>query len=460
MYYFYLLSKIKNAKFTIMTQNKAHLLKKIIIASQDEQLADIDKNILRTVGYKTNVQVFTSGIDLALHLVDIDLTQLERDTIVFCHRNLQDMTAEELIDLIRLHPLAVHQPVVAIASNKSDHVAFDQKPFTKVIERPLSVQTLDEACAYAYKFEAIKRKQLASIVHTEDFQMSSGDFFKKLGEIQTQVNQANPDGELDRLSPAQALYVGYDLLRDKKVNTAIPVLLKALSDENVMPQASLALAKAYAANRKPDLVKKYLLEAIHGYANTNNDSKMLDLMRKYKARFPNLDNPLIVDAQRYVREKRISDLMFKLQMVNEFYPIGDESGVLAKVCLDNEDPLDVARQIQDALGGEFSWMSEIIMNSVQKGVSSKYDQNYKPPSKIQLDNAPRGVKPKQSEQKPAPAKVESFLNPPSEAQTRTSQISQKQKERTDSMLHQIAFGGANKPAAKPAAKPQEAQKKP
>ncbi len=371
-----------------MSNYRIYLSKTVILASKDVKDGEMDKRTLKSLGFTTDLKVFTSGIELALFLVDIDISHLERHYIVLCNPKLKDMTAKEFIDLIRLHPLNIHQPVIAMSTSENETASFQDMPFTKVVQRPSSMQVLEDALTYATRYEQQKRKQIEQLMSNPDFYFSSKDFFSKLTEHQKEEEKRNPDAVLERLSPAQALYAGYDLLRDKHINKAIPTLLKALADENVVPQASVALARAYAASGKPDLVRKYLCEAIIGFAFLNNDDKMLNLASRYKERFVNLEHPLINDIGRYVETSRLKDFMKKLILLNDYYPLEEESSNLIRVCLQTKKPVETAKEMGEALPEDFKWMADVINTSVERTMSGKAD-----PKKKKAPDA-AGAKPK------------------------------------------------------------------
>ncbi len=371
-----------------MSNYRIYLSKTVIVASKDAKDGEMDKKTLKSLGFTSDLKVFTSGIELALFLVDIDISHLERHYIVLCNPKLKDMTASEFIDLIRLHPLNSNQPVIAMSTSENETAAFEAKGFTKVVQRPASMQVLEDALTYATRFEQQKRKQIEQLMANPDFHFNSKDFFGKLTEHQKEEERKNPDAVLERLSPAQALYAGYDLLRDKHINKAIPTLLKALADENVVPQASVALARAYAASGKPDMVRKYLCEAINGFSFLNNDEKMVNLASRYKERFANLEHPIIADAQRYITAGRVKDFMNKLVLLNECYPLEEESSNLIRVCLQNPNPNNLAKDMAGALPGDFKWMGDVISTSVERNVSGKADGAKKPKA------SPDGAKPK------------------------------------------------------------------
>ncbi|MEG2140984.1 MAG: response regulator, partial [Bilophila sp.] len=95
-----------------------------LLLVRHEDLAVVDRRALREAGIRS-VRVLSSGVEAAriLHTAATESAKLEmtfRDdpNLVLCHEQLADMTGDEFVRLIRLHPLLMPFPILmAVASD-------------------------------------------------------------------------------------------------------------------------------------------------------------------------------------------------------------------------------------------------------------------------------------------------------------------------------------------------------
>ncbi len=347
------------------------IFKNIIILTQDDNKAIIDRQAFKHAGYKS-VITHTSGLSLALELADVHINRLQRETLVFCQPQLADMTALEFLKLIRLHPLLFHQPLVFIGSDEKESKHYLEAGFSYAITRPFTALALEEAINFCIKFEEARRKKIQALVHAKKILPNSSTFFAQLEELRLQ-RLSKPE----KADVQTALYDALELLKRGQVQKATPLLLKATNNPDTAGKAFETLASMYKEEGDTKQYLRCLVEAIKSYAYINENSKMLELAEVYKASTEYPLHPLINDLVRYIKENRLQDFAQKLVLLEPIITATREMQGIVNACLASENPQSSAKELGEYLANKnYSFASELL-NVVERKHNEKIkDRQY------------------------------------------------------------------------------------
>ncbi len=370
-------------------KQEGFIFKKAILVAQSDAHVSIERKALRNAGFK-QVSIFTSGIDLAYHLSEVHLQSLEREDLIFCQAEFQDMNCIEFIHLMRLHPLLAHQPFIAIAGNQEEALLFEKEGFTFSLLRPLDMNSIQKAVADSEYFMKKEKTRLAnSLQSDEDFENAadSQKFYEKLDSLTAKRKMAT-----EKLTALDALHDAMQLIREGQEQKAMPLLAKASVEEHTAPKVFEAMAGIYTKQKNTTQVEKYLKEAIKAHAMIASFERMRDLTFKYKQKFPDKVNPLSEDFVKVFRagEAKLKNICLALLVLDELYPAKKYFQELYSQALDfgKKELIETIRSTSGRNNDFHSDFDKLEREKNEKPKKSLFNknENIQSPKQLEIDN--------------------------------------------------------------------------
>ncbi len=310
-----------------------HAITSAVLLVDSENNARMDKKALRDAGIK-HVQVITSGLLAAryLSLKKDDEDDAPIADIIFCHPRLEDMSALQWLELIRLHPRLSLIPVVAIVGCTEEaqllgHVAGG---FDDILMRPYAPQ---EVHSILDMIKEVYMPALRSKVQVDE---------AKFTALLTQLESYQGEGAKAEMNFRE----GLRHIKEKSWDMAIQVLRRALYHKDVKGEAEYALAVAW--NGKGNLKKQtyYLSEACVTFVRTQKWARAKLSYAQLLRVFPTAENPFIRMAENHVRAQQYRDAAGTLVLGLGLGNAQDVVARMAKACLYTENPPFTLSQIQ------------------------------------------------------------------------------------------------------------------
>ncbi len=273
-----------------------HSYSSALLLVEIEGNARMDRSTLREAGLG-RIQVLTSGI-LAGRFLDIkskDESEQGID-IIFCHPRLEDMSASQFVELIRLSPLLKHIPIIAIAGNSEEGNLFQSIGcgFAQVLTRPYSLYDLQKALAQTQelKHESENITPAQPTKNKEDFDVALKTLESYKGQNARAVMYFNE---------------GLKLLKEKSWDMAIVALSKVLYNQELKGEAEYGLAIAWQGKNNAEKYTYFLNEACLSLVRTQKWARARHAYTKLLQVMPHALNPFVRTAEGLIRGQNFRD---------------------------------------------------------------------------------------------------------------------------------------------------------
>ncbi len=318
-----------------MENMQAHSFTSALLLVEVEGNARMDKSALREVGI-AKVQVLTSGI-LAGRFLEHKSKSQESDNIdiIFCHARLEDMSALQFAELVKLNPSFKNIPVVAIVGNAEEGNLFQSiaNAFTAIITRPYSINELQKA-----------------LVETRE-KLRTSFYAPKSEQVKTEEKF---DAVLKRLEGYQGQGVkatmhfneGLRFLKEKSWDLAIVSLSKVLYNLELKGEAEYGLAVAWQGKNNMDKYAYFMNEACLSLVRTQKWARARHAYTKLLHVMPTALNPFLVTAEGLIRAQQFRDAGATLLLGINLSKPQDVLDRIAKACFYTENISYTLSQIQ------------------------------------------------------------------------------------------------------------------
>ncbi len=292
-----------------------------LLLVQDETNAVIDRRALREAGI-ANIKIFTSGVMAARLLVD---TQQDDDEaapdVVLCHTNMADMSSEDFVALIRLHPALLFTPVIFIAGYNSDaeKAKVLGSGFSGLLTRPYSVSDLRQAL-----FSVAQDEADLSILRAAKKNLNTGRFDRALAAYEPLSA---------RLNPEETFKVAMENLKAREWDRAIQAFNKTMKLSALKGESELGLATAWKGKGDLKLYKHYMERSGHTFAMAAKWQKARTVYAKLLVEEPTAKSPFIAATERLMREGRYDEAAEAFAAGYDMSPEAEARKCLAKSCL-------------------------------------------------------------------------------------------------------------------------------
>ncbi len=279
-----------------MESNREHSYTSALLLVEIEGNARMDRSFLREAGF-TRIQVLTSGI-LAGRFLDIQSKEQSSEAVdvVFCHPRLDDMSAPQFIELIRLSPLLKNIPIIAIAGSSEEGILFQSmgSGFTNILTRPYSLHDLQSSLSRAQESQQ-NSLQLESSMYPK----SQKEFDLALKTLEGYKGQ--------NAKTFMYFNEGLKLLKEKSWDMAIVALSKVLYNQELKGEAEYGLAVAWQGKNNPEKYTYFMNEACLSLVRAQKWARARHAYSKLVQVMPHALNPFVRTAEGLIRGQNFRD---------------------------------------------------------------------------------------------------------------------------------------------------------
>lgn len=304
------------------------IFKSALILVARESLATVDKQALRACGVR-DFQILSSGVEAALVLASSG-----RPDMTLCADTLADMSGDEFVRLVRLHPALVPYPIIVAVTNATkDTVDMARAAgYSGLLQRPYTHGALDEQLERARQCRDATAAALAER-DTSDISV----FMAALARYQAAFN---PEEE----AVAQKLRHGLLSVRQQRWAEGIGELEDVLRRDGTQVEAMLGLSAAWRARGNESKSRSFLRNAVAVLADKREWDKAQTLAARLVRDAPDLPNPLFEEAARLITTGAVQELPAAIEaglaLNHTVYPVE----MLSRACAANANP-DAAREV-------------------------------------------------------------------------------------------------------------------
>ncbi len=323
------------------TPNKpiTHPYTSAFLLVDNEGNARMDKSALREAGVK-HVQVLTSGM-LAARYLALQTQSEQADghiDIIFCHPRLEDMSALQWMELIRLHPLLARLPVLCITGSADEAKLLGHMigGFDDIIMRPYSRDDLHRAL------------HMVEDVYDPENRGQVQESAEAFNALLKQLEGYQGEGAKAEMNFRE----GLRHIKEKSWDMAIQVLTRALYFKDLKGEAEYALAAAWQGNKNRDKQIYYLNEACLSFVRTQKWARARLAYTQLLQVMPHAENPFIRMAENHIRSQNYRDAAGSLVLGLELGNAEDVVTRIARACMYTENPPFTLTQIEKAFTAE------------------------------------------------------------------------------------------------------------
>lgn len=332
----------------------AHGFVSALILAPREELSAVDRRALRQTGIR-NVAVHTSGAAAAralarqrrTHAGPRDAARSLADAtppvdVVLCHERLADMTALDLLQLLRSYPRLLDLPVLVVSSaaTREAVLAAVGAGCSGFLGRPYTVDTLDGQLLRARR--ALQTRTARTVAEGARM-LSDEEFDQALERFANAATEAADEAE------AHFLEGTAHLLREQW-DAAITAFNRTLRYNALHADACLGLADAWRGKGDLDKSREFRSRAGEIYARARQWRRAQKIFAELLAESPpDTPNPLLTEAARLLRDGRIDDAAAALLAGRELTPGAPLHEHVARACQFTSAPERTAAAVCRAL---------------------------------------------------------------------------------------------------------------
>ncbi len=348
-----------------------HFFTSALLLVDDEGNARMDKNTLREAGIG-KIQVLTSGLLAARFLShyakEIDAKHID---IIVCHPHLGDMSALQWIELMRLHPVLKHLPVLGIAGSEDTAKllrAFGGG-FTEILVRPYSQ---DDLRRILYKMQEItlaaqsQRQSQSEYGQREQAEKDNAIFAKGLKRLESFQSEG---GRAESF-----VQDGLQWLKIQEWDKAITTLNKALYSQEMRGEAEYGLAVAWQGKKNVEKYCYYLSEACVSLVRSQKWAKARMAYTQLLKVMPKAANPFVIVAEALVRAQKYREAEGTLVLGLPLGNAQDTTERLARACYYSDDPSFALEKIQKSFTAPLLHPIVQALSEALKKVGEEHEQ--------------------------------------------------------------------------------------
>lgn len=301
-----------------------------LLLAPREDLAAVDRRALREAGFRS-IRLLSSGVEAAVLLAETaETVPAERPSqeprfipdIVLCNEQLADMSGDDFVRLVRLHPRLPDFPIIVTASADSEIVRRRavETGYSGLLIRPYPQVRLLEELARA------RNNRNSSRPTTQGGKSGDADAFKEALATYKEAARA-----LARNSSRQ-FREGLVCLRQHRWDEGIALLQRSLEENPEHGDALLALGAAWRGKGNPTKYRAMLREAVAVFAEQQAWEKARTVAQRLMQENPTLSNPLLEEAGRLLVKSDFDSAAQALLAAREIAPCPDMYDRLFRAC--------------------------------------------------------------------------------------------------------------------------------
>lgn len=329
--------------------NDKPVFKSALLLVESENTVLVDKKALRTFGVREFL-VMTSGIEAAQLLAT---GRVGNPEMVLCCETLADMSADDFVRLVRLHPDLVPYPVIVTVAKDSRDVRDRAREcrYSGLLVRPYTHETLQGQLTLAHQCREATRAILKGRTDA-DIKPFETELARLSATVTTQQNQVTD----------QFLREGLMSVRQKRWDEAISLLQEVLRRDGNNVEALIGLAASWNGKGNATRAMARLGEAIRVLAEARQWEKALAVSQRLIRDNPNAPNPLLTEVGRLLTKGQYDDLNGALTVALTLPVSIAAVDELARVCATCADPEIATGQLAQLLkrAGQRSLVASFI----------------------------------------------------------------------------------------------------
>ncbi len=341
-----------------MASIKAHSFTSALLLVEMEGNARMDRSALREAGIG-RVQVLTSGL-LAGRFLGLKSKETEADDfkgidIIVCHPRLEDMSALQWIELMRLNPALKNIPVIVIAGNAEEGHLFEALNcnFTSILTRPYSSDDVRRTLS------SVQEKMHSMQDEEQEPEQTSKRFEAELERYSSYQGQGAKAG--------MHFHEGLNFLKEKSWDKAITALSKVLYDKEMKGEAEYGLASAWQGKKNKEKQCYYLNEACLSLVRSQKWARARHAYAQLLKYMPKALNPFVRTAESLIRAEKFRDAGATLLLGLGLGNTEDVLERLARACYYTENPPFTVKQIQkNFTAPELQKLARALPDELQK----------------------------------------------------------------------------------------------
>lgn len=382
--------------------NSPMLFKSALLLAARENLATVDKQALRACGVR-DFTILSSGIEAARLLA---ANGAGRPEMVLCSEKLADMSADDFVRLLRLHPELIPFPVIVAVTSGTQETKDKARAcgYSGLLVRPYNQSALQAQMELALRCRNATVEALAG-AKAELADPDTTAFDAMLAKFEA---ANNPEDQVtDQLFRQGLLGV-----RQQRWDEAISLLQEVVRRDGTHVEALIALGASWQGKGNLTRGSSLMADAVALLADRRQWEKALAVSQRLLRNAPKTPNPLLAEAGRLLASGNIEDLPDALEMALRL-PISTPAvDGLVRACSASADP-DAREQLLTALRklGAKNLIELFVLRSSQAPADSSASQTpiSAPASQVPIDSpaaSPREIYdlPLNPAKKPAPRK--------------------------------------------------------
>lgn len=296
--------------------------KSALILVARESLATVDKQALRACGVR-DFQILSSGVEAALVLASG-----KGPEVTLCADTLADMSGDEFVRLVRLHPALVPYPVIVAVTTLVEGLIDKARSagYSGLLQRPYTHDALEKQLERALQ---CRDATAEALVGRDTLDIAA--FMEKLGKFQAAFNPEEQATE-------QMLRNGLLSVKQQRWAEGISDLENVLRRDGSQVEALLGLAAAWRARGNEARSLPFLRDAVAALADKRQWEKAQAIATRLVRDAPETPNPLFEEVARLLTTgavKEIDDAMEAGVALNHaVHPVD----MLLRACAANANP--------------------------------------------------------------------------------------------------------------------------
>lgn len=295
-----------------------------LLLARHEDVAMLDRRALRDAGIR-NIKVFTEGLQAARSLAEscLKLNRIGETDVILCHEKLADMTGEEFVRLIRLHPLLENFPIIVAVDTNTKSVQNKVLEYANAcLPRPYTVAGLLNQLAIVAE---LIQPEISSETKSTAFDTAL-QYFTRQTLLRTQNAEQNYRD-------------GFNLVKSHQWDEAIGVLNYAIRQNPNYGDAYLGLAAAWRGKGNIEKCLQMLNESLTAFVTANAFERAKMVNDKIMQQVPGA-SPLYAEAKRRIAasEFELAAKTIEVSPPQNTEESKDLSEQVAKGCLASPNP--------------------------------------------------------------------------------------------------------------------------
>lgn len=323
-----------------------------LLLVRNDDVAAVDRRALRAAGIR-RIKVVFSGVEAARELAEnARFARASRPVgspdMVLCHEQLADMTGDEFVRLIRLHPALIPFPVIVAVATNTPAVRTKAKEsgYSGLLVRPYTPAALTKEILLAAECETVTSSALGASLS------APADAF-------TEALDALARYSLSQSNNVEQVYRGALMaMRQQRWDEAIASLQRAAKLAPDNGEVLLGLAAAWRGKGSLEKSQALLREAVAVFVDSGAWERARSVSERLLRETPESQPPLQNEARRLLAAGKTADAAQALLCsgfggaAGAAGPEGRNAWIyeqVARGCMATPGPEDAAEQLRERL---------------------------------------------------------------------------------------------------------------